>query len=133
MPLLIDLKPGEKVIINGAVVENAGSNTKVRVLNESNILRQKEILTEEDANSLAGRVYWALQCAYIFPERREHYLGVFEHFLTEYLEACPSATPIGVEVREKLVASEYYKALKAGRKLLKHEQGVLDSLRASQG
>jgi flagellar protein FlbT len=132
LPLLIDLKPGEKVIINGAVLENAGSNTKVRVLNESNILRQKEILTEQDANSPAGRVYWGLQCAYIFPERREHYLGVFDQFLDEYLAAAPSAAAIAEEVRAKLAANEYYKALKAGRKLLKHEAQVLDRLNSDQ-
>lgn len=128
MPLLIDLKPGEKVIINGAVLENAGANTKLRIHNESSILRQKEILTGEDIATPASRIYFCLQCAYIFPEKRDHYLGMYEHYLVEYLSACPSAMPIGEEIRREVEGQHYYKALKASRKLLKHETDVLDQL-----
>lgn len=128
MPLLIDLKPGEKVIINGAVIENAGANTKLRIHNESNILRQKEILTNEDTATPAARVYFCLQCAYIFPDKRDHYLNLFAHYLVEYLEACPSAVEIGQEIRDEVHDGLYYKALKSSRKLLKHETEVLNQL-----
>jgi len=128
LPLLIDLKPGEKVIINGAVIENAGANTKLRIHNESNILRQKEILTNDDIATPAARVYFCLQCAYIFPDKRDHYLTLFTHYLVEYLEACPSAVDIGQEIRDELAAGLYYKALKSSRKLLKHESEVLTKL-----
>ncbi len=131
MPLLIDLKPGEKLIINGAVVENAGANTKLRIYNDSNILRQKEILSNADISTPASRVYFCLQCAYIFPEKRDHYLALYEHYLSEYVEACPSSTEIAVAVRDEVKSLRYYKALKAARKLLKHEASVLDHLRAT--
>jgi flagellar protein FlbT len=128
LPLLIDLKPGEKVIINGAVIENAGANTKLRVHNESSILRQKEILTADDAITPASRVYVCLQNAYIFPDKREHYMQMFERLLAEYLEACPSAEEICTELRVEANALHFYKALKASRKLLKHEAMVLQAL-----
>ena len=128
MPLLIDLKPGEKVIINGAVLENAGANTKLRVHNESNILRQKEIVTQGDVSTPASRVYFCLQCAYIFPDQRDHYLELFDHYLAEYLGACPSAVDIVNEIRDDVVTGQYYKGLKATRKLLRHESEVLGRL-----
>ena len=131
MPLLIDLKPGERVIINGSVLENAGSNTKIRIHNESAILRQKEILTEQDAVTPASRVYFALQCAYIFPDRRAHYLELFHGYLGEYLEACPSAAPIGDEIRGAIETAHYYAALRACRKLLRHEADVVASMTVS--
>lgn len=131
MPLLIDLKPGEKVIINGAVIENAGANTKIRICNDTTLLRQKEILTEDQANSPAARVYFCLQNAYIFPERRTHYLALFDHYLSEYLEACPSAELIGQEICDEIRAAHYYRALKCSRKLLAHEVTVLECLRRS--
>lgn len=129
MPLLIDLKPGEKVIINGAVIENAGANTKIRICNDSTLLRQKEIMTEEEANSPAARVYFCLQNAYIFPEKRNQYLELFGHYLGEYLEACPSAEPIGREICDEIRSDHYYRALKTSRKLLTHEANALDALR----
>jgi flagellar protein FlbT len=131
LPLLIDLKPGEKVIINGAVIENAGTNTKLRIHNEANILRQKEILTGEEATTPASRVYFCLQNAYIFTDKRDHYIKLFEHYLVEYLAACPSALDIGHEVRGEVDSGRYYKALKASRKLLKHVGSVIDALQKS--
>lgn len=131
MPLLIDLKPGEKVIINGAVIENAGANTKIRICNDSTLLRQKEIMTEAQANSPAARVYFCLQNAYIFPEKRDHYLSLFAHYLGEYVSACPSAEPIAQELHDEVGKEHFYRALKVSRKLLTHEAGVLESLRRS--
>ncbi|MGE5504095.1 MAG: flagellar biosynthesis repressor FlbT [Actinomycetota bacterium] len=125
MPLLIDLKPGEKIIINGAVLENAGSSTKLRILNDSSILRQKEIMTEDDSATPAARVYFHLQCAYIFPEKRDHYLELGQAFLAQYLEACPSAAPLAAELREEIAGDQLYKGLKTARKLLAHETEVL--------
>lgn len=133
MPLIIDLKPGEKLIINGAVLENASSNTKVRVLNDCSILRQKEILSDSDSVTPASRVYFALQCAYIFPTKRAEYLRMFNHYLDSYVEACPSAAPIKAEISEAVAEGHYYKALKTTRHLLDHETKVLESFQQDEG
>jgi flagellar protein FlbT len=126
VPLLIDLKPGEKVIINGAVVENAGHSTKLRVLNDSNILREKDIVADGDNITPAGRVYFFIQNAYIFPGSRDKYIGLFERCLEDYVTSCTSAAPLGDELRAAVANHEYYKALKLARKLLKHESQILD-------
>lgn len=128
MPLLIDLKPGEKVIINGAVIENAGANTKIRICNDSTLLRQKEIMTEAEANSPAARVYFCLQNAYIFPEKREHYLSFYQNYLADFLEASPSAGEIGAQIHAEVLEHHYYKALKGARKLMKHEAAIMRAL-----
>lgn len=128
MPLVIDLKPGEKVIINGAVLENAGSGAKLRLLNDVSILRQKEIMTENDAVTPASRVFFCLQCAYLFPNERDSHLRQFDVFLNDYLAACPSAHPLAEEIRRDLLAERHYRALKGARKLLKHEAQILEHL-----
>lgn len=128
MPLIIDLKPGEKLIINGAVLENASSNTKVRVLNDCSILRQKEILSDADSVTPASRVYFALQCAYIFPAKRGEYLRMFSHYLDSYVQACPSASVLATEISDAVAEGHYYKALKSTRHLLDHEKKVLGLL-----
>jgi len=126
VPLLIDLKPGEKVIINGAVIENAGHSTKLRVLNDSNILREKDIVADGDNITPAGRVYFFVQNAYIFPGSRDKYVELFLRCLDDYVMSCASAAPLGEELRAAVAGQEYYKALKLARKLLKHESQVLD-------
>ena len=129
MPLIIDLKPNEKLIINGAVIENIGANTKLRVLNDCTLMRQKEILSDADAVTPASRVYYALQCAYIFPEHKDKYLEAFNECLLSYLDACPSARDVGVKIATALSGGQYYKALKAAKALLEHEKTVLAKLK----
>lgn len=132
MPLIIDLKPGEKLIINGAVIENIGANTKLRVLNDCTLMRQKEILSDADAVTPASRVYYALQCAYIFPDHKDKYLEAFNECLLGYLDACPSARDIGVKIATALSDGQYYKALKAAKGLLDHEKGVLEQFKETE-
>lgn len=128
MPLSIDFKAGDKIIINGAVIENLGSNSKLSVHNRAAILRGKEILSAEDSTTPAARVYFALQCAYIFPERRGEYLETLENYLDEYVTACPSAQPIAEKIRESVNNEQIYRGLKSAQKLIEHEGELLRSL-----
>ena len=128
MPLTIDFKAGDKIIINGAVIENLGSNSKLSVHNQAAILRGKEILSEEDSKTPASRVYFALQCAYIFPQAQAEYGASFEAFLNEYLVACPSASEIGDVIRKEVESGMLYKGLKSAQKLIVHESNLLQSL-----
>ena len=128
MPLLIDFKSGDKIIINGAVIENAGSSSKLLIHNQASILRGKEILSEEESNTPASRTYFALQCAYMFADKKDDYLKLFNNFLTEYTAACPSAATIAGEIRGEVEQGRLYKGLKASQKLIKHEREILKSL-----
>ncbi|OFV96941.1 MAG: hypothetical protein A3F68_08205 [Acidobacteria bacterium RIFCSPLOWO2_12_FULL_54_10] len=128
MPLLIDIKPGDKVIINGAVIENAGNSTKLFIHNQAAILRGKEVLSEEDCGTPAARAYFALQCAYIFADKHADYLAKFEKLLDDYLAACPSAKAIGEQIRKEIKDDKLYRALKAAQKLITHEGDILNSM-----
>lgn len=128
MPLKIDIKSNERIIVNGAVIENIGSTASVLIHNKVRILREKEILSQNDAATPASRVYFAVQCAYIFPEKKDVYEGQALQLLAEYIEACPSAHEIGKLLEKNLNDGNYYQALKAGRNLIGHEISVLESL-----
>lgn len=133
MPLLIDIKPGDRVIINGAVIENAGGNTKLFVHNQAAILRGKEVLSEADCGTPAARAYFALQCAYIFPDKHDQYLPQFDKLLGDYLAACPSAAPIGEEIRKDVKEDKLYRALKSSQKLIQHEGDILQAMQKKVG
>ena len=128
VPLKLDLKSGDKLVINGAVVENVGPNAKLLVHNESAILREKEILSVADTSTPAARVYFALQCAYMFPQKKEEYIDVFRGFLREYVVACPSAEGIADEIDHEVTHGILYKALKKTQKLINHEGEILQHL-----
>ncbi|OEJ69555.1 flagellar biosynthesis repressor FlbT [Magnetovibrio blakemorei] len=127
MPLLIDFKSGDKLIINGSVLENIGGNTKILVHNNSAILREKEVLSHEDAQTPASRVYYELQNAYILldPTERDESLKRFDQRLNEFIAACPNALDIALKVRDHVQNERVYKGLKEAQNLIKYESNVL--------
>lgn len=114
------------MIVNGAVMENVGPNAKVLIHNLATVLREKEILTQDDAATPASRVYFSLQCAYMFDDAREEHLKNFARYLKDYLQACPSASEIADVIKGHIEAENFYKALKSSRNLIAHEVRTLD-------
>ena len=125
MPLKLNVSRGEKFIVNGAVIKNDGDSASLVFENQAQILRQKDILTQDTAATPAARVYLALQCAYLFPTHAEAHLGDFKVLLDDYLQAAPSAQSITDEIRALIEDDQLYNALKVCSRLLQHEHEVL--------
>ena len=53
MPLKVNIKPGEKFIVNGAVMVAGNKGASLILQNEATILLGKDIMQEEDANTPA--------------------------------------------------------------------------------
>lgn len=118
------------MIINGAVIENVGANAKFVIHNESAILREKEVLTDEDTATPASRIYFALQCAYVFPNQKEENLKRFHEFLSDFIKACPTTKPIAEEIEENVENGKLYKGLKLVQKLISHESKVFGQMQS---
>ncbi len=131
VPLLLEIKAGEKLIINGVVLECVGANTRLLVHNQAAILRQKEVLTKEQAATPAARVYFALQCAYVFPRKYDTYMVLFEHFLHAYLAAAPGAAAIAADIRAAIAQGNLYQAMKRTQRLLAYEGEAVDHLQTT--
>ncbi len=130
MPLRIKLPSKEKIIINGAVIENAGEATTIVFHNRVDILRRKEVMAEQDANTPARRVYYALQCAYLFDNERDTYLDLYRLFAKEYQEAAPSSGEIFSTIQGLISVEKYYDALRKTQDLIDHETERLSSVSA---
>ena len=57
MALVIDLKPKEKILIGTAVITNDSQRTRLHISGESAIIREKDIMREEDADTPCKRAY----------------------------------------------------------------------------
>lgn len=125
MPLKIVLKPGEKVVINQAVLQNGREKSEIIVQNKASILRERDIMTEKDANTPAKRIYFTVQMIYIFPNKESEYQSRFHHFSKDFVDAVPSSIPIIMDIGKKIIVGDVYGALKSCRKLIKYEDEVL--------
>ncbi|MBL8660903.1 MAG: flagellum biosynthesis protein FlbT [Rhodospirillales bacterium] len=126
MALVVHLKKDQQVVINGAVIENtSGRTVTLKVKNEAAILRAADVLAPEAAATPATRVYYALQCLYLFPDRAGRYLEVFHDLIESYGHAAPSARAIVAEIGAAVQATRYYAALKHTQRLIDHEGKAL--------
>ena len=132
MPLTINLKPGEKLIVNGVVIQNSHHAAKLVIHNEAALLRQKDIIAETEANSPARRVYFAIQCQYLFPGQSAVHTPLIHQFLRDFAEAAPSTLPLIDAIAEEVQAGQLYQALKSARRLITKEQEILNGV-AAQG
>ena len=122
MSLRLNLKPHEKIIIGGAVISTGNRHVEFLVENTVPILRQKDILSEEQADSPAKRIYFALQMMYIDLENRTAHIESFFALAHDVLEAAPSTSNLIRQICDQVTVSQFYQALKTARNLIDYEK-----------
>jgi flagellar biosynthesis repressor protein FlbT len=124
MSLKVELKPGEKLIIGNCVVTNSDQRTRLFIDGKAPILREKDILTPDTADSPAKRIYFAVQLMYI-DDDVERLRSDYFKLINDIVTAAPSTTPLVDQINNEILTGELYKALKAAKKLIQYEQEIL--------
>lgn len=68
MPLKLSLKPGETFVVNGAVVRNGDRRGVLLLETQARVLREKDILRPDEADTPAARAYFAIMQMYLLGE-----------------------------------------------------------------
>ena len=92
------------------------------------ILREKDILTPEIADTPAKLIYLAVQLMYISPEQNNH--GTYFNLLRDFVTAVPNAWPIIEGINNQILSGDLYQALKECKKLVAYERKLLDQIEA---
>jgi flagellar protein FlbT len=132
MPLKLSLKPGERFVINGAVVANGERRTTLIIQNKVNILRERDILQRDQADTPAKRLYFAIMMMYLDPENDQSYYQDFAERMTEFVGAVHDADALraSVAANRHVMARDYYRALVSCRTLLDHERQAMGEIAA---
>ena len=128
MPLKLSLKPGEKFVLNGAVLANGDKRTSLVIQNKACVLREKDIMQPEGANTPARRIYLAIMMMYLEGAASEEPYNEFALRMTEFMGALSSPAVLAacVEISRDVAQQAYYKALISCRKLFDFEQERLN-------
>ncbi|MDP2787494.1 MAG: flagellar biosynthesis repressor FlbT [Pseudomonadota bacterium] len=129
MPLKLDLRPHEKIFLGGAVLVNGGSRCQLAVLNDVPVLREKDILKEEDADTPCKRIYLAVQLMYMDTLNLTRYHQYYWEQVRSVLQVAPSTVDLIGQVSEFVLNGQYYQALKAARELIRYEQELVSHAR----
>ncbi len=129
MALKVELKPHERIIIGSCVITNTDQRARLLIDGDNvPILREKDILTPETADTPAKLIYLAVQLMYISPEQNNH--ATYFNLLRDFVTAVPSAWPIIEGINNFILSGELYLALKQARKLIAYERELLDQIEA---
>jgi flagellar protein FlbT len=123
MPLKLSLKPGERFVLNGAVVQNGDRRCSLVLQNKASVLREKDIMQAEEVTSPARHVYFPVMMMYLDEGGSDKYYDEFLRRMTEFMNviANPLVLAECVGVSKSIMSREFYKALMGCRKLIDYE------------
>jgi len=123
LPLKLSLKPGEKFVLNGAVVQNGDRRGVLVLQNKASVLREKDIMQQEEAVTPARRIYFPVMMMYLDEAGAERYYDEFVRRMSEFMGAIRNPDVLGecVNISKFCMEREYYKALNLCRKLIEYE------------
>jgi flagellar protein FlbT len=121
MPLRVELKPFERIIIGESVIINSGTRTSLLIDGDAPILREKDTITADTATTPIKRLYFCVQMMYLkndISRYRTQYLG----FIKDLREGAPGSRQMIDSVNSHVSGGSLYKALREIRKLMKVQQ-----------
>ncbi|MDC0196558.1 flagellar biosynthesis repressor FlbT [Gammaproteobacteria bacterium] len=123
MPLKLTLKPNEKVLIGTAVLTNAGSKAEIIIQNNVPVLREKDIITEEKADTIAKKIYFIVLNMYVDAKNESEYHTIYFRLINELMDIAPNTEILALimQISQNILEGEHYIALKTCKKLLNFE------------
>jgi flagellar protein FlbT len=125
MPLKLTLKPRERLYTGRSFIYVESDNIeKLYVEGPLPIMREKDYLDPQAADTDAKKLYVALQRSYLEDD--------FDLYKDEYLRlsgaimaSAPGTIPFLSHINEELSRQNIYRALKAARKLIQFDEGMI--------
>jgi flagellar protein FlbT len=130
MPLKLSLKPSEKFVLNGAVVQNGDRRGTLILQNKASVLREKDIMQADEATSPARRVYFPVMMMYIDEANAAQCHDEFVRRVGEFMGVIRSPDILAdcIGISKHVMSREYYKALMLCRKLIEFEDERLGNV-----
>ena len=127
MPLKINVKSGEKFVVNGAVMVAGSKGASLVLQNEATILLGKDVMQEKEATTPSRRIYFSILVMYLDQENVKNYRDAFMSYVEDFMDATTFS-----EVRRTLLhivedvnSGNYYRAMKTCKVLMNYEDEML--------
>ena len=128
MPLKIELKPDERLIIGNAAIRNGPRRTSFVIETNTKFLRESDIITASEADTPCKRLYFALTVMYLAEDPTVAENSFIEE-ANALMAAAPSMRPYIAAINAQIWAGDHYRALKRGKDLLSYENTLRDLLK----
>ncbi len=126
--LVLKLGPKERVLINGAVIENGDKRSRLSIVTpEANILRLRDAIHPEQATTPVRRVCYSVQLVLSGDANPDDaHLPLLRHIeeLSQILTDVDSRSHLA-QATQAVLDKQFYKCLKSLRNLLGREERLL--------
>ena len=126
--LVLKLAPKERVLVNGAVIENGDRRSRLSIMTPgAHILRLKDAIHPEEANTPVRRVCYATQLILSGDaDPKDASLSLLRH-LEELSQVFvdPDSRAALTEATDSVINGQHYRCLKALRSLLPREDRLM--------
>jgi flagellar protein FlbT len=130
MPLKVEIKPKERIIIGDTLITNDGQRARLYIEGDAPILREKDIMRASEADTPCKKVYLAIQLMYLARDPSQQMELYFE-LIKEIQKAAPSTAVQIAAINNLLLTESYYKALKKAKDLVAYEKELLEHAQGS--
>ena len=125
MPLRLELKPFERLIINGALLRNGDRRSTFLIETQCKFLRESEIITESEADTACKQLHLTLTVIYLADDPAAG-IDLFFRQATDLIRHAPAAAPQVADIAAAVEAGEFYRSLKLSRKLVEWESALME-------
>jgi len=126
MALKVELKPGERFILGDSVITNDDQRTKLFIEGTVPILRAKDIMRIDDADTPCKKIYLAVQMMYLAKDPTLHHSTYFK-LIGDVQKAAPSLFPHIDNLNNEILTGAYYKGLKIVKAMISDEEELLNN------
>ncbi|WAC29044.1 flagellar biosynthesis repressor FlbT [Ancylobacter sp. SL191] len=124
--MLISLKPGERIFLNGAVIR-VDRKVTIELLNDVAFLMESHVLQVEDTTTPMRQLYFVVQTMLIEPRKMEAAQAVFTQQLAGLMTSFNNDSMVTAlaQVGELVEAGRLFEALRVIRRLFMIEAAIL--------
>ena len=128
MPLKITLKPNEKFVLNGGVLVNGDRRTDLVIANQVSLLRERDVMQAEEANTPVRRIYFAIMSMYLEGNLDSPHYDGFASRITDFMCAVRSKDVLEKchSILDDVHEGRFYTALMTCKTLLPFEKERLE-------
>lgn len=125
MALMVEIKPGERIIVGESLITNDGNRARLQIEGDAPILREKDVMRPQQADTPCKRIYLAVQLMYLSSDPRQHFDLYFD-LIRDVQQAAPSTLPRIDRINNQILTGSFYKALKEAKALIDYEKELMD-------
>lgn len=129
MPLKVRLNSGEKIIVNGVVIQNGDRRAVLTIANQANILRGKDVMVEAMVDTAVKKLYFLIQKCLIEGQSEENEIKEQIFNLAADLYSVIERSDVKDNIlvsMDYFAAGDFYKSLTALRTVIEYEDRLMN-------